>query len=301
MTRSLPLVLLSFSLAPLGCDLGPAEPEDEAMAIGEDDDDGDDDDDDDDDGAAEAENGETLAEIAADAGDAVSGESALVASVSIAAAEAAASGQVQADEELAMAAASETSLTTLCSYGGTVTATWDGSAVTYEFVACSTHCGMHRATGEVVVDYHLVENGVAVDVFAENFRIDGTTSDLDLSAEYRVDGTVASMSIDTEAAIKGWFGWEITRSGNYDASFDSATQCISHDGQWRTTFGEHAYSTTLSNYERCALECPQQGSRLTFEAETSGYTFEAEFSSPTTLEWSTSNGVMGSLEIPACG
>ncbi len=292
MTRKLPLALLALALAPLGCDL--AEPEDEPVADGSDDGDGSNE------APAGDPDGDTLAEVAADAGDAVSGESALVASVSFAAAEAAANGEADDDEALAEAAANEASLTALCAYGGRVTATWDGSQVTYSFLACSTHCGMHRATGDVVVDYSLLEDGVGVDIFAEDFRIDGTTSNLDVSAEYRSSGTVASISVDTDASIQGWFGWEIARSGQYDASFDAASQCISHDGAWQTRFGQHTYRTTLEDYERCALECPQEGSRLTFEAESSGYTFEAEFASDTTLEWSSSSGHAGSLELPGC-
>ena len=305
MKRKLPLPLLLLSFTIPACDLGPEDPADDEVTAEDADDDDDDEheghEDEGDDAASEAEDPDVLAEIAVDSSDAVSGESALVATVSTAASEAAEAG-ADDDEALAEAAASELSVSTICAYGGTATATWDGgNEVTYSFLACSSHCGMHRATGEVNVTYSLLEGGgIGVDIYAEDFRIDGTRSDLDVSAEYRQEGAVAELSIDTEASMKGLFGWELTRSGSYDARFDAASVCIEHDGAWTTTFNELSLSTTLSDYRRCALECPEAGSRVAIETQPSGFMFEAEFATDTRLDWEMSNGLAGSLELPGC-
>ena len=295
--KLLPMAIPVFALAAVACDFEQAD--DDEMEITNDDD-GDETPPNDDsmaDDELTQEEGEALAEVAADTADSVSGESALVATVSVAAAEA--SQDAGSDEEIAEVAAAEASLTAMCAYGGTATATVVGNTVTYSFWRCSSHCGMHRATGDVVVTYSGLPDGVNVTIAAEDFRIDGIRTDLSVDADYRLTGAVASMSIDTDATVTGWFGWEITRSGNYDATFDAASVCITHDGEWMTAFGEWAYSTTLTDYRRCALECPEAGSRLEFTAPT--WDFAAEFETDTTLSWEVSTGLAGSLEIPACG
>ncbi len=250
-------------------------------------------------GTEDEEESNAVAEAALDMAEASSGESAMMATLVAPAAQAAAGGTVTSEEAAAAAEAGGTA-TLMCPYKGTVTATRSGNEVTFVFKDCTGHCGWVSATGTAVVTYTVTGSSVSATLSAKDFKVNYSTVDIDSSVDYTYTAASASLAITTDASATGPFGRTVTRTGKYNGTVEAAGPCISQSGSWTTTFGVRGYTTTLSNFKRCAAKCPEVGSKLELKGKLGVAGVTIEFTSGNQITWTGSKGATGTLTLPNC-
>ena len=231
-----------------------------------------------------------------------SAETALLATTIGPAEDAAATATSGAELAAAVLDAVTSGVTVLCEITGSVSATADADSVTFVFDNCSNHCGLLAATGTVVVTYDILSaTGVSASLSTDSFRVNGVTVDLAVDVEYSWTSSAETMAITTDASITGPLGGVSTRQGSYSASFDEAALCITQQGEWSTRIGLLGGTTRLDSYRRCALSCPDVGSRFSFEAR-SGWSISLEYTDVDEVSWVNSRGAEGTITFPRlCG
>lgn len=176
---------------------------------------------------------------------------------------------------------------------GCAKVTQDGANVVITYTDCTGPRGLLHVSGEL---------DVAITVEGTTITAHGTSSDMtinrahivvDATATYAVTGTTKTLTVATNGSGTGPRGNEIEHQGNYTITWDSASQCRSIAGEWRTDLGLRERSNSVS-LSRCAGGCPTGSVTHHFLA---GASLTITFDGTATAVWSASNGRSGTVAL----
>jgi hypothetical protein len=179
--------------------------------------------------------------------------------------------------------------------GGCVTVTQATSSVTLAFAGCTGPRGLRQLDGTLVVNVTSAAAGaIQLTGAAKDFRLGGSTLDIDAAATYTTTGSSASLAVKTHTSGVGSLGRSIDHDGEYTVSWTAT--CVAVRGAWSTEIGEAGRSTT-ADVARCLDQCPTGSiTRDTFRNRTVTLSFDGS----STATWETSAGRSGTVQL-ACG
>ncbi|MFH0900937.1 MAG: hypothetical protein V2A73_09940, partial [Pseudomonadota bacterium] len=104
---------------------------------------------------------------------------------------------------------------------GCVTATADGTVVTYVFENCTGPYGIAELNGTLAITFKVEGGVIKMSAVATDLAVNNATIDIEATASYRnPGGGTFELSISTAGTATGPLGRSIERSGNYDVSWD---------------------------------------------------------------------------------
>lgn len=170
-----------------------------------------------------------------------------------------------------------------------VSARANGATVTWTLTRCAGPLGLSAVTGTVTASYSGVGTlRPAVTLTARGLRANGAVFDLDTSIGF--DFTVprvATMAVMSTASGVGALGARFDRRGGYSLRWERDAQCITANGVWTAQSG---YETTMRNYRRCAMRCPEPGGALELQRPALGYALTLSFPGGNTGLWQSRRG-----------
>jgi len=182
---------------------------------------------------------------------------------------------------------------------GCATATSDGNGnVKIDLNDCTGPRGLVHVTGEIDLAVSVsVSGGISVHATASGLDVNAATLDLDATADYAVVGGQHTLTVQSTASGTGPRGTSIDHQGDYTVSWDPTNACRSITGDWSTDFAGPNRSAERSNavdLTRCDAGCPT-GS-ITHHGLL-GLVINITFDGTNVAQWSTSNGLSGTVNL----
>lgn len=185
---------------------------------------------------------------------------------------------------------------------GCVTTTRAANVVTFDFAGCNGVLGLVGVQGTLTATYVAgpVANSIDVTVKSSDpftvlrlnkkLELVSTQISVDATAHYELDGDVQKLHWNGTYGASTDKG-AITQSAEYDASFDTLTNCVSLGGSATTTFAKYALDTAVSGYHRCGdrKTCPDAGGAVTYTRKSDGAFLRVEFLGGRSAKVSTAN------------
>ena len=173
-----------------------------------------------------------------------------------------------------------------------------GNTVTITYNDCTGPRGLVHVTGEIDLAISVsVSGGISVHATASDLQVNAATLDLDATADYAVVGDQHTLTVQSSASGTGPRGTEIDHQGDYTVSWDPTNECRSITGNWSTDFTGPNRSAERSNavdLTRCDAGCPT-GS-ITHHGLL-GLVINITFDGTNVAQWSTSNGLSGTVNL----
>ena len=186
---------------------------------------------------------------------------------------------------------------TFWSPAGCATASRSGATVTYTLAGCTGPWGLLDVTGSIAVTYEAIGDAVRADATATGLEVNGATLDLAAEAIRSRIGALVEIAVTSHTEGVGAYGTTFTRDGDYVFGVEG-TDCWALDGEWATTLGARAWTTTVADYGRCVASCPDAGATITFASAASSLTIS--FDGSDQASWTGSGGGGGAISL-ACG
>jgi hypothetical protein len=161
---------------------------------------------------------------------------------------------------------------------GCIVTTVAGNVATHVFTSCTGPYGLTSFNGTVTSTWTFGA-GLSVKHEATGFKINGATITGSVTLSYTKSGTVYSKTRNGSWMGKTSAGKDITRTANYQGSYDATTKCITRSGTATTTVGARSLEASVTNYKRCgigALGCPMSGT-VTLTRKPSGLSLTLTF------------------------
>jgi len=169
----------------------------------------------------------------------------------------------------------------------------DGDSITYTLTGCSGPFGLVEVNGEITITYRMTRSSIGFDI---------TTADLTIgeaSVSYTVNADVATdarnVSVSSMGSITGRRGSSISYSSSYDLRYNASSECAGVDGSWSATVGAASWTTTVTNWQRCADRCPQSGGTVTYSGPARSVTLTYDGSDQ--VSWTSDSGGSGEVEL----
>jgi hypothetical protein len=183
---------------------------------------------------------------------------------------------------------------------GCVTATVEGVKVTYLLTDCTGPYGLIHVSGTIVGTFSLVQGGVQVDLKGTELAVNRATMDLDALATLLVSGPARELTVESSSRGVGPRGNSITHAGSYVVTWDVEAACMTLEGSWQTQIGARTWWTEVTDFARCAGECPQAGGRIVHYRAIRDVTVTVDFDGTAAAQWQTSRGRSGTVNL-FCG
>ena len=174
--------------------------------------------------------------------------------------------------------------------------TIDGATITYELTECVGLFGLTEVTGTVVITYRPTRSSIGYDITTTDLAVGQSTVSFTINADVSTDAR--NVSVTTTGGASGRRGHTITRDGSYDLRWNSSSQCAGIDGSWTTTVAGQPYTTSVTNWQRCANECPANGGSVGYAGPNGSVTITYDGSSQ--ASWTSAEGGSGTLDL-LCG
>lgn len=182
-----------------------------------------------------------------------------------------------------------------------VTATREGNTVTYKLDHCTGPFGYVATTGTIDAVYTVEdENTVTADITGDDLQVNQATMNLDATADYEESGEDATLDVETRSTGETQRGKRIERTGTYTVAWTLGSQCRSLDGNWETSIGRAAWTTDVTNYEKCKDKCPADGGKVVWTGERRNRSLTVEFDGDTDANWENDRGRTGTVDL-VCG
>jgi hypothetical protein len=175
-----------------------------------------------------------------------------------------------------------------------VTTEVDGPTVTYTFDDCTGPFGLVHVSGSFAVTYISTLTSIQAEVTG-SLSANQASISLDVDADYSIVGGESVLSISSRSSGVGPRGNEIERSGEFTATLNSQTSCISLDGQWSLGVNALNWNSSVSGFEKCAGSCPSNGGVIEYYGAVRDVTITVEFDGSDQASWSSSLGRAGSI------
>lgn len=145
---------------------------------------------------------------------------------------------------------------------GCLTTTVSGNTVTRVFDDCTGPYGFVHLTGTIVSTYTREAGKLTVTHDTTGFKINGATVTGTRTVVYTRSGTVVTRHRTGDWTGTTGKGNAIAHTADYTMTWDSASKCITRDGNSTTTIGGREFTASVTGYERCgigSLGCPNGG------------------------------------------
>ncbi len=172
----------------------------------------------------------------------------------------------------------------------------DGATITYELTECSGPFGLSMVTGTVIVTYRPTLSSFGFDISTTDLTVAESTVSFTINADVSTDAR--NVSVTTSGGASGRRGNRITREGSYDLRWNSSSQCAGLDGSWTTTVAGEAYTTSVTNWQRCADGCPASGGSISYRGPNGSVVLSYDGSNE--ASWTSAEGDSGTLNL-LCG
>jgi hypothetical protein len=180
---------------------------------------------------------------------------------------------------------------------GCLTTTVIGATVVYTLNDCTGPYGLVHLTGVVTAVYsHGAAGEVDVTITGSGIKANKSTFDLDATVKATLSNGTRSADVVCNSAGTGPRGNTLTRKGEYTATFNPGSECITIDGTWSTTAGARTASTVVSGYSRCKGICPAAGGSIVHTTLRS-VAVTVAYDGSATAAWSTSGGRSGTVAL----
>lgn len=168
-------------------------------------------------------------------------------------------------EEVANAAA--TRIASGVQPAGCLTKTVVGSTVTYVFNNCTGRYGLVKVTGTITAVYsRATGGGIQVVATGKGMKANNVTFDLQATVKATQTGNVKKAEVVSDSTGSGPRGAAVVRQGNYTATYDAETGCVTLDGTWETTVALRKATTTVTNFKTCKGQCPAAGGSISHKS-----------------------------------
>lgn len=182
---------------------------------------------------------------------------------------------------------------------GCMTATVEGTKVTYNLDGCSGPAGLVKVTGSITAVFATAGPALQITATGSGVRVNRAVLDVDAVATVTQSGTTRTVSVTTKGSGTGPRGHHLERHGSYVATKDSATSCATLDGEWALEVGTRERTTTISGLRRCPDACPAGGGTIVHKG-LFGRTVTVTFDGSNAARWTTSFGRSGTVDL-RCG
>jgi len=174
--------------------------------------------------------------------------------------------------------------------------TIDGASITYTMTACAGPFGLTAVTGSVTITYRETGSAYGFDITATDLMVGESSVSFMVSAEVSTDGR--NVSVTTSGGAAGRRGHMITRDGSYELRWNGSAQCAGIDGSWSTTVAGQSFTTAVTNWQRCANDCPASGGSISYTGPNASIVVSYDGSNE--ASWTSAEGGSGSLGL-LCG
>lgn len=179
----------------------------------------------------------------------------------------------------------------------------EGNAVTYQLNRCWGPFKSHTLTGKVVAVYSTSGGVLYAYLHADDLKV-GKLITLDIDSEATLSMSPSDdtkvLTVETEGIGTGSRGNRIERKGNYTLTFRPTTRCMTFQGDFTTLAGARSAHTAITDYARCAGECPTAPGRIVYETSVGDYSVTIQFDGTSQASWTSSDGASGQIDL-FCG
>jgi hypothetical protein len=178
---------------------------------------------------------------------------------------------------------------------------------TYVYDDCTGPWGLVHLTGTIVVKYSSSGAGqLTLDFSASSFKINAATlTTWTATANITASGSQYTMLWQASLAGITGSGRDFARTNDKTITWTTGTvpACVSISGTSQGTVTGHDLKTTVTDYQRCAAECPQAGSEIAIQNLDNGKEVDVKYNGgPSATVSETVNGKTASIDLPlACG
>jgi hypothetical protein len=174
------------------------------------------------------------------------------------------------------------------------------TTLTYTLNECTGRLGLVHVSGTLVAQLTDGSDGVHIAVSGTGLKANRATFDLNATAVLSSDGGKCKLVVSTNGSGTTARGNTFSRVGTYTVERDSATACVSLDGQWQLDLSiGRTRSTTATGLARCADACPAAGGTIVHTGLL-GRTVTVTFDGSDVASWTSSTGRSGTIDL-ACG
>lgn len=171
--------------------------------------------------------------------------------------------------------------------------TIDGDTITYTLTDCRGPFGLVGVSGDVTITYRMTRSSIGFDITTSNLTIGEASVSYTINADVATDAR--NVSVDSMGSTTGRRGNSITYSGSYDLRYNASSECAGIDGSWSANARAAAWTTTVTNWQRCADRCPQSGGTVRYAGPARSVTLTYDGSD--TVSWTSDNGSSGEVEL----
>jgi len=168
--------------------------------------------------------------------------------------------------------------------------------VTWTFTQCTGALGLITLDGSVTLSFRVGPRGKTVDLSSSGLEVSGVPVELGGIAVYTSSGTSNTLEVDTNASAQTTRFGSLQRTGSYTVTWEDGASCLQVDGTWSTSLGARSWDTTATALTACDGSCLV--GTLTFARTGSSYALS--FLAGGEVEWTTSSGKTGTIQLP-CG
>lgn len=180
---------------------------------------------------------------------------------------------------------------------GCLTTTVTGATVVYTMKDCTGPYGLVHVTGTVTAVYSRGNAGeIQVAITGSGIQANKAVLDLDATVKASQANGVRTADVVCNSAGTGPRGNSVSRKGEYTATYDSNSECITVNGTWTTTAGVRSASTQVANYKRCKGICPAAGGSIVHSSLRSNIV-TVSYDGSATASWATSGGKSGTVSL----
>lgn len=182
---------------------------------------------------------------------------------------------------------------------GCLTTTVTGATVTYVFNNCTGPYGLVTLTGTVNAVYSRAAGGqIQVVLTGNGLKANKVTFDLNATVKASQAQGVRKAEVVANSSGTGPRGQSVSRNGQYTATYDFATECITIDGTWETKSGLRTATTVVTGFKWCKGGCPSSGGSIVW---TQGKTVvTVTYDGSAVAKWATAAGRSGTVNLK-CG
>ncbi|MEZ4409622.1 MAG: hypothetical protein R3A52_24590 [Polyangiales bacterium] len=177
-----------------------------------------------------------------------------------------------------------------------VTASSAGPAATYTLDGCHGPGNVSGVSGAVTVTFSTAGDGtLRATARSAGLVAEGARVDLDADVTLGVGSGAVTATVTSRTAIVGPRGSTLQRDGGFSVTWTVATQCVSFDGEWRTSSRRGEATTRARDIVRCMGRCPQAGGSVSYAL--AGETVTLTFTGGRTARWSSTTSGAGTLAL----
>ncbi|MDC0748083.1 hypothetical protein [Polyangium mundeleinium] len=183
-----------------------------------------------------------------------------------------------------------------------VTSTRKDNTVNYLLAGCVGPFKTGKLDGTLDVVFSVGATGLHALASARDLRASRAILDIDSEGFFSLDpdGETRRLVVEASGEGQGPRGHRIERAGEYTVTWNATEKCATFEGDFETRAGTRVFRTAVSDFARCAGECPAAGGEIVHEKKDLGISIRITFDGSAVASWSSSRGKSGTIPL-FCG